>query len=252
MPVTVSIVPPETNQPVRRRVVLTGAAGRIGRAVSDRLAQRWDLVLTDQRADLDGIEPLDVTDLDACRAAFAGADAVVHLAANPSPDATFDELLAPNLVGPYAVAQAAADVQVRRLVLASSLHAMSALPGSVQRRTGDQPRPGNLYGTTKAWSEALGAWTAATTATSVVALRIGYFSEERPPADGPLEERTAWLSGRDAADLVRAAVEADLPTGVDGFVVAHGVSANRHGVAELGQTRRALGYAPVDDAWDDA
>ena len=229
--------------------MLTGAAGRIGRAVADRLAQRWDLVLTDQRTDPDGIEALDVTDVDACRAAFAGADAVVHLAANPSPDATFAELLDPNLVGPYAVAQAAADAGVRRLVLASSLHAVSALAGSLQRRTDDQPRPANLYGATKAWSEAVGAMTAATTATSVVALRIGYFHAEPPPTDGDQQERTAWLSPRDAAELVRAAVEADLPTGVDGFAVANGTSANRHNVADLEHTRRTLGYAPVDDAW---
>ena len=211
------------------------------------MAGQWDLVLTDRTA-TDGVDALDVSDVDACRTAFAGVDAVVHLAANPSPDATFEDLQTPNLVGPYAVARAAADAGVRRLVLASSLHAMSALPFSVQRRTSDSPRPGNLYGASKAWSEAVGAWTAATTATTVVALRIGYFNEGRPGPEVGVE-RTAWLSARDAAELVRAAVEAQLPTSAGGFVVAHGVSANRHGVAELETTRWALGYAPVDDAW---
>ena len=240
-----------TPTPVRRRVVLTGAAGRIGRAVTPTLAQRWDLVLTDRAsaAGPAGVDVLDVTDLDACRAAFAGADAVVHLAGNPSPEATFDELLAPNLVGAYAAARAAADAGVRRQVLASSLQTMLAVPEHVQRRQTDQPRPQNLYGATKAWAEAVGAWTAASTATSVVALRIGHFTERRPPADADLHRRISWLSPRDAAELVRAAVEADLPAGVDGFVVAHGISANRHPVADLDQTRRAIGYAPLDDAW---
>lgn len=231
---------------------MTGAAGRIGRAVSPALAQRWDLRRTDQArtAGAEGVEVLDVADLDACRAAFAQAEAVVHLAANPSPEAGFDELHDPNLVGPYAVARAAAEAGVRRLVLASSLHAVSAMPERVQRRADDQPRPGNLYGATKAWSEAVGAWTAATTLTTVVALRIGYFAEQRPPADAEAHERVAWLSVRDATDLVRAAVEAELPSGVDGFVVVNGVSANRHNVADLEQARRAIGYAPADDAWD--
>lgn len=239
-------MPDETS--ASRRVLLTGASGRIGRAVAGRLAGRWDLRLTDQQAG-DGVDGLDVGDLEACRVAFAGADAVVHLAADPSPEATFEELLAPNLVGPYAVARAAAEAGVRRLVLASSLHTMSGVSEQLQRRTHDQPRPGNLYGATKAWTEAVGAMTAATTSTTVVALRIGYFGEDRPSADGELHERTAWLSARDAAELVRAAVEAELPTGPDGFVVAHGVSANRHTIAELDQTRRAIGYVPVDDAW---
>ncbi|MGI3781058.1 MAG: NAD-dependent epimerase/dehydratase family protein [Janthinobacterium lividum] len=247
-------MPDETPTHERRRVLMTGAAGRIGRAVSDVLAERWDLVRTDlgpTAEELDGVELLDVTDVDACRAAFVGADAVVHLAGNPSPEATFDELLAPNLVGPYAVAQAAADVGVRRLVLASSLHTMVGLPERVQRRADDQPRPGDLYGATKAWSEAVGAWTAATTATSVVALRIGAFFVDRPPVDAELHERIAWLSVRDATELVRAAVEADLPDGVEGFVVANGVSANRHSLVEREQTRRSIGYVPVDDAWDE-
>ncbi len=242
----------QTSTPAPRRVVLTGAAGRIGRAVSPVLADRWDLVRTDRVADgAERVEALDVTDLDACRAAFAGADAVVHLAGNPSPKATFDELLSPNLVGPYAVARAAADAGVRRLVLASSLRTMVGLPERVQRRADDQPRPGDLYGATKAWAEAVGAWTAATTATTVVALRIGAFFVDRPPADAALHQRIAWLSARDATELVRAAVEAELPVGVEGFVVANGVSANRHSVAEREQTRRAIGYEPVDDAWDE-
>ncbi|SEQ07569.1 NAD-dependent epimerase/dehydratase family protein [Microlunatus flavus] len=231
-----------------RRVVLTGASGRIGRTVAEHLAGRWDLTPTDRQATAD-VDELDVSDLDACRAAFAGADAVVHLAADPSPDATFDDLLSPNLVGPYAVARAAAEAGVRRLVLASSLHAVSGMPPQVQRRTGDRPRPANLYGASKAWSEAIGAMTGATTATSVVALRIGYFHLDRPAHDGDPLERTAWLSGRDAAELVRAAVEAELPATALGFVVANGVSANTHLAADLEETRATLGYAPVDDAW---
>src|SRR3954469_4295145 len=122
---TVSSMPDKTSSSAPRRVVLTGAGGHIGQAVSGRLGDRWDLQLTDRRdvAEEAGLETLDVTDLEACAAAFADADAVVHLAANPSPDATFSELLAPNLVAPYAVATAAVQAGVRRLVLASSLHA---------------------------------------------------------------------------------------------------------------------------------
>lgn len=228
-----------------RRVVLTGAAGRIGRAIRPLLPDEWELVLTDLTA-AEGIAALDVTDLDACRAAFAGADSVVHLAAVPDPDATWAQLLPANVVGAYHVTQAAAEQRVRRLVLASSLHAMSGAPDATQFRADDQPRPGNAYGVTKAFAEALGAWIAATTETSAVALRIGYFNEQRPDVQtGPPHEVAAWLSPRDAAELVRSAVEAELP----GFTVANGVSANRYRVADLEVTRQRLGYRPVDDAW---
>jgi NAD+ dependent glucose-6-phosphate dehydrogenase len=209
------------------------------------LSSRWELVGVDLHAG-DGVVSCDVTDLGACRKVFAGADAVVHLAANPDPGAGWEQLLPVNVVGAYTVARAAMDVGVRRLVLASSLQAVSGVADEVQVRGSDQARPANLYGATKAWAEALGSWVAASSATSVVALRIGYFAEERPDAGAvtPLE-RAAWLSARDAAELVRAAVEAD---GVD-FLVADGISANRYARADVSRTVRALGYRPADDAW---
>jgi nucleoside-diphosphate-sugar epimerase len=107
---------------------------------------------------------------------------VVHLAAVPDPEASWERLLPANVVGVYQVARAAVSCGVRRLVLASSLHVVSAVSDQTQVRVGDPPRPGNLYGVTKAWAEALGAWVAATTPTSVVALRIGYFAPQRPDA----------------------------------------------------------------------
>jgi len=71
-------------------VVLTGAAGRIGRAIAPQLADRWDLQRTDLLSDPE-IAALDITDLEACRSAFAEADAVVHLAAVPDPEATWEQ-----------------------------------------------------------------------------------------------------------------------------------------------------------------
>jgi len=229
----------------RRPVVVTGAAGRIGRAIAPLLPQDWEMQETDLNA-RDGISVLDVSDPDACRLTFTGADAVVHLAAVPDPTASWSQLLPANIVGVYQVARAAADCGVRRLVLASSLQSVCAMPDQTQSRAGDPPRPGNLYGATKAWAESVGAWIAATTSTSVVALRIGYFAEQRPDAAAVSpQELSAWLSPRDAAELVRCAVDA----AVSEFVVANGISANRYRIADLKETTQQLGYHPVDDAW---
>jgi uronate dehydrogenase len=172
---------------------------------------------------------------------------VVHLAANPDPVADWDALREPNVEGAYAVAAAARECGVRRLVLASSLQATSGYPQTRQRRAEDAPRSANLYGATKAWAEALGGWVAATSGTSVVALRIGYFSE-RPPAgdEATPANLSAWLSHGDCVRLIQAAVEANR----EGFVVVNGISANRYRVAELAEAEREIGYQPTDDTWD--
>lgn len=225
---------------------MTGAAGSIGRAVTPLLGADWDLELTDVAPG--AMTHLDVTDYDACCSAFRGADAVVHLAAVPDPDATWADLLPANVIGAYQVAQAAADTRVRRLVLASSLQAVSGYPPGWQARLQDAPRPANLYGATKAWSEALGAWVASTSSTSVVALRIGLFATAPPAGErATARNMAAWLSPPDCAQLIRTAVEAEGLT----FAVANGISANRYRVADLSDTAQLLGYRPVDDAWAD-
>jgi nucleoside-diphosphate-sugar epimerase len=230
---------------VDRSVVLTGAAGRMGTVVLGTLASRWQIRATDLKP-ADGIEELDVTDFERCLAIFRGADAVVHLAANPNPHAEWSELKGPNVEGAYAVAAAARECGVRRLVLASSVQAVLAYPETRQRRAEDAPRAGNLYGATKAWAEALGGWVAASSSTSVVALRIGYFSELPPEGDKAIPRNlSAWLSPGDCARLIQAAVESEH----DGFVVVNGISANRYRHAELGEAERQIGYAPIDDTW---
>ena len=221
---------------------MTGAAGLIGTAVAPLLSGLWDLQLTDRAPGVGTV--LDVCDPRACAAAFAGSDAVIHLAGVPHPDASWDSLYPANVLGAYQVAQAAIDCGVRRLVLASSVQVVAGYPNTVQRRASDPPLPQNLYGATKAWGEALGAWVAATSATSVVALRLGFFAEQPPPGE---DLRAMWLSPRDCAQLLRRAVEVEDIR----FLIANGVSANRHLIADLSATTARLGYKPVDDAWAD-
>lgn len=229
----------------RRCVVVTGAAGAIGSLIVARLSGRWRLRATDVRPRA-GIEELDVTDPDCCRAMFAGVDAVVHLAGDPDPQADWARLHGPNIEGAYVVAGAARDCGVRRLVLASSLQAVSAYPDERQRRAEDPARPANLYGATKAWAEALGGWVAATSQTSVVAVRIGYFSEPPPTAEEATPRNlSAWLSHDDCTRLIQAATESH----VTGLTVVNGISANCYQAAELGEAERRIGYRPASDAW---
>lgn len=106
------------------KVVCTGGSGRLGRYVTDDLRGRCALTVLDvkppQAADVAHVEA-SILDYAALKRAFAGQDAVVHLAAIPNPrTAPADVTFHTNVQGTWNVLQAAEDAGVRRVVVASS------------------------------------------------------------------------------------------------------------------------------------
>jgi uronate dehydrogenase len=228
-----------------RRVLLTGAAGRIGstlRALSDDLEE---LRLSDVREPDPPVVPpetfaaAELADRTAVERAVAGVEAVVHLGAVPT-EAPFDELLGPNIVGTFNVFDAARRAGVRRVVYASSNHVTGFYPVEARLAGGEPPRPDGLYGVTKAYGEALARMYSDRFGLEAICLRIGTFNE-RP--DDPLH-LTSWLSPGDAVRLFRACLTArDV-----GFLTVYGASANTRSWWDLDEARRRLGYEPQDDA----
>jgi NAD+ dependent glucose-6-phosphate dehydrogenase len=235
----------------RRRILLTGAAGRIGTAF--RLAHGIDyrFVLADVRTDTlaetpgDGHEVvhLDVADADACKAACTGVDTVIHLAADPSPEAQWDSLLDSNIRGVVNIFRAAQEAGCRRVVYASSAHAVG---GYEEQTIADDaaPRPTNLYGANKAFGEAI-ASTFAAGGLSSVAIRIGAYDAEWFHERGTAQDAAAYVSARDLNQLLVRGVEAnDLQ-----FAVVAGISDNRMKRFDLVHTRSVLGFDPQDDGF---
>ena len=202
-------------------------------------------------ADLPGCDAdlaLDCTDPVAVDEAVAQAapDAVVHLAGIPT-ESSLPDALTSHVVTAGALLEAMTRHGVRRLVLASSNHAVgrtprAELPDGVLR-TGALPRPDTSYGVAKVAAEALAHLHADRHGLDVVALRIGSFL----PAPTTRRQLATWLSHDDCVRLVHAALTTPSP----GFAVAYGVSANTRGWWDL-EPGRALGYDPQDDAEDHA
>ena len=221
------------------KVLITGAAGRIGTVVAAGLRDDFELRLTDVVAvDDEAFVAADLTDAAAVDRVVEGVDAVVHLGAVPD-EAPFAEIAGPNLHGAFYVFDACRRFGARRVVYASSNHATGMYPVGAPLDGSQPPRPDGIYGASKVWGEALGRMFAERFGLEVVCLRIGSFQER------PVERRqlATWLSHGDTVRLVRAALTAP---GVR-FEVVYGASNN---------TRRwwpltgALGYAPEDDAED--
>jgi uronate dehydrogenase len=225
------------------RVLVTGAAGRIGSAfVASDAARDLDLVATDLEEGA-GVARLDVRDRDACLRACERVDAVLHLAADPDPLADFVSRVVPvNVVGTYNVLVAAEAVGVARFVWTSSVWAVAGYPADHLVLETDAPLPGSDYGVGKAACEALCAAHATWSATASVSVRVGAYRQRPPGADEADRERRSWLSVDDANRLLVAALTAD----TTGHEVVHGVSAHARPLLSLERTTSLLGYVPRD------
>jgi uronate dehydrogenase len=237
---------------MKQTVLITGASGRIGSALVNHLdataGQRYRLRLADLEASGERCLQLDVTDFASCAAACAGADLVVHLAAEADPDAAFESLLPVNIAGTYNIFHAASEAGARRVVFASSAHVVAGYPLDVQVRSDMPVRPPNLYGTSKAFGEALASYFAYEKGLEAIAVRIGAFGYAEDWKTMSACDLSAWASPRDLCSLLVRCLEADL--GDDRFVIAHGISDNRFKRLDLSETRARLGYSPQDDAFE--
>jgi len=235
-----------------RRVLVTGANGRIGAYFAEQASQKYALRLMVQHPG-DGARALeaygevvvaDLGDLARLKEVCAGMDAVLHLAGNADPSATWRELLDANIAGTYHLMTAAKSAGCRRVVYASSMHAVSGFPPDVQVKTGEPVNPVDLYGVTKCFGEALGRYMAEQEGLSVIAVRIGTFAPlDVARMQRGLENLDTFVSRRDLQLLLERAIEVPELR----FAVVHGLSDNRFKRLDLTDTRALLGYAPQDD-----
>ena len=232
-----------------KAVLITGAAGNIGRKLIAAWADRYDLTLVDLHdagdehiavADLSTFDP-DWVDL------FEGIDVVVHLAGNPDAEAPWSAVVGPNLDATAHVLNAAALGGVERVVFASSNHAMGGyMPLDGPIHEGLPPLPDGDYGASKLAGERLGIALADAFDLTFVALRLGWNRAGDNPPEGMPDpwSRALWLSNGDLVRVFTAAVEAPLDEGES--VVANAMSANPGSRWDLAVARDRLGYVAQD------
>ncbi|MEZ7005744.1 NAD-dependent epimerase/dehydratase family protein [Streptomyces sp. AD55] len=231
--------------PAPRTVLLTGAAGGVGTLMRDLLpAYGYRLRLFDVRP-VEGEPEAVVADLAnaaAVREAVRGVDAIVHLA-GISLEAPFEDILRANIRGVHHVYEAAREEGVRRVVFASSHHAVGYTPcpreGDPLVPVGTPHRPDTFYGLSKSFGEDLAQLYWDKHGVETVSVRIGSCF----PEPTGVRALALWLSPADCARLLHAALTAEDV----GHTVVYGSSANTRLCWDLGSAR-ALGYEPRDDS----
>ncbi|MFB6113322.1 MAG: NAD-dependent epimerase/dehydratase family protein [Halodesulfurarchaeum sp.] len=269
-------------------VLITGAYGRVGTALIDHLGNRSEYDFTYlNRSDRPTDHPYgeyetvvaDVSEFDAIRPAFDGQDAVVHLAADPQTDASWESVLENNVIGMYNVLEAAREAGVETFVFGSTHHVVGMYEvehrpdiyepeyGLVLDRNTPR-RPDSYYGVSKSLGEDIGRYYVENHEfpKQFYSLRIttvrhdrydhpygdaergvdrGEWDRGSPEYDEMVSRmKSTWLSRRDLAQIVDCCLT---DTSVE-YDVFYAVSDNDRRWYGLEHARSVIGYRPRDNA----
>ena len=242
------------------RLLITGAAGRIGKVVRKPLSEDWSVLCADldtaglAEAKGEGLDvtTIDITDPASVDAAVAGCDAVLHLAAIAE-EADPESIARVNILGTTYVLEASRKHGVTRFVFASSNHAVGGherfsdvLPPPFTLDENTPVFPDSHYGASKVHGEALTRWyvNRPESVMTAACLRIGTTGFQN--VDEIMRNArlwSTWMSDRDLAQLCRKALAAKAK-----FGIYAGVSANSRRFLSLEAARCDLGYEPQDNA----
>lgn len=241
-------------------LLITGASGNVGTVYRRHLAEQpvpYALRCTDIKLPK-GEQPDgdwhigNLSDSEFVRQVITGVDTILHLGADPDPEADFyDSLLDNNFKSTYNVFQTAAEAGVKKIIYASSAQTVFGYqedePG-IQVHSGMAVQPLNMYGVSKCFGEATAAVFAHSHKLAAICVRIGWFIglDELTNLTNPdLEILRRVVTHRDLCHLFDCCLQAKDIT----YAIVHGLSNNRYPYLDLRETKALLGYAPQDDAF---
>lgn len=235
----------------RKRILVTGSSGRIGRAVAAALSERHDVRGFDL-APTPGLADMVVgtlTDRAAVDRATAGRDTLIHLAATPDDDDFMSQLLPNNIIGVFNVFESAQTAGVKRMILASTgqvvWYERDRNPHPI--RTDTQPTPRYWYAACKCFLEGAGRAFAEKFGMSVLAVRLGWCPRTREQVEEISQfdwAQDVYLSPGDAGRFFTCAAEADGP---EGYAVVYATSKPMHRKRYDDEpSRRITGFEPQE------
>lgn len=229
-----------------KKLVLTGAAGALGSKLRAPLAAMCDQLVSNDL--VDGLDDLaanetyvqaDVSDLAAMEALTKDADMIVHFGAIAD-EAPWDDILQSNIIGAYNIWEAAYRNGVRRVVYASSVHAVGMHLKTDTIGLDAPHRPDTYYGLAKCFAEDLASLYWDKRGIEAVCMRI--FSAA-PPTNA--RAIGTWLSTDDLIQMV----EKSITSPVVGLTTVYGISNNDRAVVDNSKAGH-LGFHPKDNAED--
>lgn len=226
------------------RILITGAAGRLGSQLRGGLAPLAKTIRVADRAPLGPLAPheeeavFDLADMEATIAATEGCDAIVHFGGAPT-ETHWQTILDASIRGSYHIYEGARKHGAKRVIYASSVHAIGFHEIGAQISVDAPARPDCLYGVGKTFVESLSRLYWDKHGIETACLRI--FSSFPEPVDRRM--LWSWLSFADCVRLVEAALTAPFV----GHTIAFGTSDNTVKATDNSGAAH-LGFRPQDSS----
>jgi len=231
--------------PKLSRLLLTGAAGGLGKVLRERLQPFAKVIRLSDLADMapasaahEEVVPCNLADKKAVDALVDGCDAIVHLG-GVSVERPFEEILEANIKGVFHIYEAARRHGVKRVVFASSNHVIGFYKQDEHIDAHAARRPDGYYGLSKSFGEDVAQFYFDRYGIETVSIRIGSSFPE--PANRRM--MSTWLSYRDLTQLIQKS----LFTPDVKHTVVYGMSANRDVWWDNGAAAH-LGFVPQDSS----
>lgn len=230
------------------RILITGSEGLIGSILSGAFNEKYEIFTLDAKKGKSGPQFIcDIADFKKVAEVFrrvSPLDIVIHLAADPRPEASWESVFKNNIVGTRNVYEAAKEASVKRVVFASTNRVTEGYERDYKRKVppSDPVRPRNYYGVSKVFGEALARMYWEVYGLESICLRIGSVLRKDDPA-GDQRHLKTWLSHKDLVDLAEKAILAPVH-----FGIYYGVSDNKDKIWDIKNAIQDLGYRPQDDA----
>lgn len=241
------------------KILITGATGTIGLELTKHLVHQHELTVvgrdfSDFPDDLKkqvNIEKKDLVDEKNWTGLLDDIEYVIQLAGQADAEAEFyGDLLELNYKLPHNLyAEAKKSKKLKRIIFASSIHAVDAYPEYVQVKATDPVRPADLYGVSKVYLEGLASYYAYTHGMESIGIRIADYkaSDEELAKDADKNGMAMFLSKRDMNHLINCCLEAELK---EPFLIINGISKNSFPRLSYEEAHVQLGYEPQDDAFE--
>ena len=236
-----------------KRILFLGVTGRIGPTLLEEYSKNYgdccDIKIGVHKKTFDKFNSVktNIYDIKNLKTTMKEIDFVINLAAESNAEASFEEILKPNLIGAYNVFEAARQAKVKRVIFASSVHTIRGYLLKHKVKNTDATWPKNFYGASKVFGESLCRVFSEKYGLSCFAIRIGaYVTDDMRCKVCLTKDNFGYvITQSDFTQLIHKSILA--PEKIK-FAILSGISNNKRGYMDLKFTKKLIGYKPEHDA----